>query len=181
MWRQIGHWITSSIHENSKLKPGENMLCIDRTIFVHNMFSPCFAKRRASDKDFPVQTWLQLILNFAHTFFKLSNPNDISLVIGRGLLGIHRFFSLYSHTSESNSFVFSIPNHPFGYWQHAPLLQNGAAVKLLQLKSCGELLSWNKMWFFCWLGLEAFFLLGAVLKLRKHLGVLSWSAKCLFY
>ena len=68
-----------------------------------------------------VQAWLQLILNFSHTFFKLNNPNDISLVIGRGLLGIHRFFSLYSHTSESNSFVFSIPNHPFGYWQHAPL------------------------------------------------------------
>ena len=27
IWRQIVHWITSSIHENSKLKPGENMLC----------------------------------------------------------------------------------------------------------------------------------------------------------
>ena len=36
--------------ENSKLKPGETF----RTIFVHNMFSPCFAKRRASDKDLPV-------------------------------------------------------------------------------------------------------------------------------
>ena len=27
-----------------------------RTIFVHNMFSPCSAKRRASDKDLPVQS-----------------------------------------------------------------------------------------------------------------------------
>ena len=27
-----------------------------RTILVHNMFSPCSAKRRASDKDLPVQT-----------------------------------------------------------------------------------------------------------------------------
>ena len=27
-----------------------------RTIVVHNMFSPCSAKRRASDKDLPVQT-----------------------------------------------------------------------------------------------------------------------------
>ena len=27
-----------------------------RTIFVHNMFSPCSAKRRASDKDLPVHT-----------------------------------------------------------------------------------------------------------------------------
>ena len=26
-----------------------------RTIFLHNMFSPCSAKRRASDKDLPVQ------------------------------------------------------------------------------------------------------------------------------
>ena len=26
-----------------------------RTIFVHNMFSPCSAKKRASDKDLPVQ------------------------------------------------------------------------------------------------------------------------------
>ena len=26
-----------------------------RTIFVHNMLSPCSAKRRASDKDLPVQ------------------------------------------------------------------------------------------------------------------------------
>ena len=25
-----------------------------RTIFVHNMFSPCSAKRRASDKDLPI-------------------------------------------------------------------------------------------------------------------------------
>ena len=25
-----------------------------RTVFVHNMFSPCSAKRRASDKDLPV-------------------------------------------------------------------------------------------------------------------------------
>ena len=25
-----------------------------RTIYVHNMFSPCSAKRRASDKDLPV-------------------------------------------------------------------------------------------------------------------------------
>ena len=29
-----------------------------RTIFVHNMFSPCSAKRRASDKDLPVQNVL---------------------------------------------------------------------------------------------------------------------------
>ena len=43
---------TSSIHENSKLKPGENMLC---TEIVSDMFSPCSAKRRASDKDLPVK------------------------------------------------------------------------------------------------------------------------------
>ena len=31
------------------------------TIFVHNMFSPCSAKRRASDKDLPLQSYTKLI------------------------------------------------------------------------------------------------------------------------
>ena len=31
-----------------------------RTIFVHNMFSPCSAERRASDKDLPVTVALQI-------------------------------------------------------------------------------------------------------------------------
>ena len=35
-----------------------------KTIFVHNMFSPCSAKRRASDKDLPV--------NFAIIFQKIA-------------------------------------------------------------------------------------------------------------
>ena len=33
-----------------------------RTIFVHNMFSPCSVKRRASDKDLPVQKTQRIIL-----------------------------------------------------------------------------------------------------------------------
>ena len=33
---RLFYWITSSIHENSKLKPGENMLC---TEIVSDMFS----------------------------------------------------------------------------------------------------------------------------------------------
>ena len=46
--------------KNSKLKPGRTC-CVQklfptfRAIFVHNMFSPCSAKRRASDKDVPVR------------------------------------------------------------------------------------------------------------------------------
>ena len=53
--RQIVHWITSSIHENSKLKPGENMLCIEIVSDIQNNFcTQCSAKRRASDKDLPV-------------------------------------------------------------------------------------------------------------------------------
>ena len=39
-----------------------------RTIFVHNMFSPCSAKRRASDKDLPVLinfiTWWEIFFKF---------------------------------------------------------------------------------------------------------------------
>jgi hypothetical protein len=34
-----------------------------RRIFVHNMFSPCSAKRRASDKDLPIFLfWLQELI-----------------------------------------------------------------------------------------------------------------------
>ena len=32
----------------------QKLLLTFRTIFIHNMFSPCSAKRRASDKDLPV-------------------------------------------------------------------------------------------------------------------------------
>ena len=51
--------ITSSEH-------GENMLCteivFDIQNSVHNMFSPCSAKRRASDKDLPVYIIIVLYL-----------------------------------------------------------------------------------------------------------------------
>ena len=58
--RQIVHWITSSIHENSKLITwGEHV--VYRNCFWHSKqflyttcYPPCFAKRRASDKDLPV-------------------------------------------------------------------------------------------------------------------------------
>ena len=48
------------VHENSKLKPVKNvfvqkLFLTFRTIFVHNMFSPCSEKRRGPDKDLPVQ------------------------------------------------------------------------------------------------------------------------------
>ena len=35
-----------------------------RTIFVHNMFSPCSAKRRASDKDLPVKPFFEQVSKF---------------------------------------------------------------------------------------------------------------------
>ena len=84
MWRQIVHWITSSIHKNSQLKPWENMLCTEivsdiqnnlctqlvlptcseLAIFmywtgnsINNLLSYCGlvdAKIRASDIDLPV-------------------------------------------------------------------------------------------------------------------------------
>ena len=34
----------------------QKLFLIFRTVFVHNMFSPCSAKRRASEKDFPVSS-----------------------------------------------------------------------------------------------------------------------------
>ena len=45
-----------------------------RTIFVHNMSSPCFAKRRASDKDLPVP-----FLKFF--FFLIYNRNKDALIV----------------------------------------------------------------------------------------------------
>ena len=49
-----------SIHENSKLKAGENMLCTEIVSDIQNNFCtqhvlPMFCKRRASDKDLPIQ------------------------------------------------------------------------------------------------------------------------------
>ena len=52
LWRQIVHWITSSIHENSKLKPGENMLCTKIVSDIQNNFCtqhvlPMFCKKKS--------------------------------------------------------------------------------------------------------------------------------------
>jgi uncharacterized Zn-finger protein len=48
------------MHGNSKLKPGEYMLCTEivsdiQKIFVHNIFSLCSANRRAFYKDLPAK------------------------------------------------------------------------------------------------------------------------------
>ena len=49
------------MHENSKLKPGENMLCTEIDSDIQNNFCTqhilphVLPKRRASDKDLPVQ------------------------------------------------------------------------------------------------------------------------------
>ena len=51
IWRQIVHWITSSIHENSKLKPWENM-CTKIVYDIKNNFCtqlvlPMFCKKKS--------------------------------------------------------------------------------------------------------------------------------------
>ena len=49
-----------------------------RTIFVHNMFSPCFAKRRTSVKHLPVQTkLLQYIILEIKNFGLVSTIGDV--------------------------------------------------------------------------------------------------------
>jgi hypothetical protein len=40
----------------------EKLFLTFRTIFVHNMFSPCSAKRRASGKDLPVHYKKELLI-----------------------------------------------------------------------------------------------------------------------
>ena len=74
IWQQIVHWITSSIHENSKLKPGENMLCTEIDSDIQNNFCtqhilPMFCKKKSSDKDLPVFTYSPLF----RWVFKLLN------------------------------------------------------------------------------------------------------------
>ena len=65
----IVHSITSSIHESSKLKPGENMLCTEIVSDIQDNFCthvlPMFCKKRASDKDLPVIRSLVLKYLFA--------------------------------------------------------------------------------------------------------------------
>ena len=46
-----------------------------RTIFVHNMLSPCSAKRRASDKDLPVCTCSKMFSNSENQFFLAFNSS----------------------------------------------------------------------------------------------------------
>ena len=59
------------IHENSKLKPGENMLCTEIVFDIQNNFCTqhvlpsCSPEIRASDKDLPVIS--PHILNFVPT------------------------------------------------------------------------------------------------------------------
>ena len=51
------------------------MLCTEivsdiQNNFLHNMFSPCSAKRRASDKDLPVTTNIQKWVKFLKNHIK---------------------------------------------------------------------------------------------------------------
>ena len=56
-----------------------------RTISVHNMFSPCFEKRRASDKDLPVSK-VQIYI------VKNATDKDKQEQINRGLVNLETSF-----------------------------------------------------------------------------------------
>ena len=56
--KQIVHWITSSIHENSELKPGESMLGTEIVSDIQNNFCtqhvlPMFCKKKSFWQRFP--------------------------------------------------------------------------------------------------------------------------------
>ena len=81
------HQLTHNMTTDCSLKiPSRNLgrtCCVQklfltfRTIFVHNMFSPCSAKRRASDKDLPVKGSISAIFvsffllrkNYPNTYY----------------------------------------------------------------------------------------------------------------
>ena len=48
----------------------EKLFLTFRTIFVHNMFSPWSAKRRASNKDLPVRFFFSVLHLFFYSFIK---------------------------------------------------------------------------------------------------------------
>ena len=54
----------------------QKLFLIFRTIFVHNMFSPCSGKRRASDKDLPVPVIFNIHLSFGMPQILRSSPRD---------------------------------------------------------------------------------------------------------
>ena len=55
------------------------ILCLTfRTFFVHNMFSPCSAKRRASDKDLPVQD--PRLMVYLRKIYGIVSNSDVFLI-----------------------------------------------------------------------------------------------------
>jgi hypothetical protein len=59
---------------NTKIPNSKQKLFLTfRTIFVHNMFSPSSAKRRASDKALPVP-------NFIHDYFRCRKSSRLKKI-----------------------------------------------------------------------------------------------------
>ena len=107
MWRQIIHWITSSIYENSKLKPGENMLCTEivltlRTILVHNMFckKKSFWQRFTCTKTL----WKFFISSRSHLFCYEKSWNGKSDPFANLYFVCHLICILFCHLGNANSF-----------------------------------------------------------------------------
>ena len=123
------------MHENSKLKPAHSNLgrtcCVQklfltfRTIFVHNTFPPCSAKRRVSDKNLPViQIWIrltcyqicQLYFYPRHLFMALSEENkqikaNMAQIAQNGKKLISHIFSSLSYITRSQYVVHTIVLH----------------------------------------------------------------------
>ena len=68
-----------------------------RTIFVHSMFSPCSAKRRASDKDLPVPRHMTHMCKQLNALLsKLSRTGHLFLGLFSFGYGIIRNFTIMS-------------------------------------------------------------------------------------
>ena len=77
IWRQIVHCITTSIHETSKLKPGENMLCTEIVSDIQNNFCtqhvlPMFCKKKSF--------WQRFTCTYLSTCFSLSHSHFLALL-----------------------------------------------------------------------------------------------------
>jgi len=98
-----------------------------RTIFVHNMFSPCSAKRRASDRDLPVLCTLHALMKKLYPWLDF-NPNLTPLTLG---LSSENTVIAYFLANERTKDLLTIQHHYFVFHSVFVALPPWTAYKLM--------------------------------------------------
>ena len=92
-----------------------NLFLTFKTIFVHNMFSPCSAKRRASDKDLPVQLFVKFLSEAEKSAkIEFSTKRKVQLRKSHNLLDNMTYLDFSRYSLEAwipNSLRFKFKSH----------------------------------------------------------------------